>query len=368
MPKRWVPLALIGLGSNLGDRHAILNGAIAALGEAPGVIVRQVSSFHETEPVGGPPGQGMYLNAARRVETTLDPLALLHVLQEIEARFGRVRTVRWGERTLDLDLLLFDDRIIDDARVDGPASPNAYSAICPGAARRSCPGGRRPGHGPDVRGDSCRTERAGRADRIRPVADPCRVPRRAFIIRSRTMAATAAGLIRLAVLDSRWPKRTRKAKAAAKADDSGIKIVARNRRARHDYELMERVEAGMVLTGTEVKSLRNGKANLEDAYAEVDGSEIWLIGCDIPEYVQANRMNHVPKRPRKLLLHRREIAKLENKTSEKGITLVPLSIYFKKGMAKVELSLARGRKTFDKREALKKQDAKRDIDRAMRRR
>jgi SsrA-binding protein len=159
-----------------------------------------------------------------------------------------------------------------------------------------------------------------------------------------------------------------KAKTAGKAEDSGVKIVARNRRARHDYELMERVEAGIVLTGTEVKSLRNGRANLEDAYAEVDGSEVWLKGCDIPEYVQGNRENHLPKRTRKLLLHRREIAKLEAKTGEKGITLVPLSIYFKKGMAKVELSLARGRKTFDKREAIKKQDAKRDIDRAMRRR
>ena len=159
-----------------------------------------------------------------------------------------------------------------------------------------------------------------------------------------------------------------KAKAAAKPDDSGIKIVARNRRARHDYELLEKVEAGLVLTGTEVKSLRNGKANLEDAYAEVNDGEAWLVGCDIPEYVQGNRENHLPKRPRKLLLHKREIAKLDSRTTEKGITLIPLSIYFKKGMAKVELSLAKGRKTFDKREAIKKQDAKRDIDRAMRRR
>ena len=105
---------------------------------------------------------------------------------------------------------------------------------------------------------------------------------------------------------------------------------------------MERVEAGIVLTGTEVKSLRNGRANLEDAYAEVDGSEVWLKGCDIPEYVQGNRENHLPKRTRKLLLHRREIAKLEAKTGEKGITLVPLSIYFKKGLAKVEISLRAG--------------------------
>jgi SsrA-binding protein len=157
-------------------------------------------------------------------------------------------------------------------------------------------------------------------------------------------------------------------KGKATADDSGIKIVARNRKARHEYDLIEKVEAGIVLKGTEVKSLRNGKANLEDAYAEIDKDEIWLLGCDIPEYVQANRMNHVPKRPRKLLLHRREINKLATKSNEKGMTLVPLSIYFKKGMAKVELSVARGRKTYDKREAIKQQDAKRDMDRAMRRR
>ena len=114
-------------------------------------------------------------------------------------------------------------------------------------------------------------------------------------------------------------KEAEKAKPVAKkADDSGIKVVARNRRARHDFDLLEKVEAGIVLTGTEVKSLRNGKANLEDAYAEVDRGEVWLLGCDIPEYVQANRMNHVPKRPRKLLLHRREIDKLEIKSGEKG--------------------------------------------------
>ncbi len=108
MPSR----ALIGLGSNLGDRRATLEGAIAALGATPGVRVRRVSSFHQTDPVGGPPGQPAYLNAAAVLETTLDPFELLHVLRTIEARFGRVRTVRWGERTLDLDLLLFDDRII----------------------------------------------------------------------------------------------------------------------------------------------------------------------------------------------------------------------------------------------------------------
>jgi 2-amino-4-hydroxy-6-hydroxymethyldihydropteridine diphosphokinase len=106
-------IALIGLGSNLGDRPANLSGAIAALNLRSGVVVRQVSSFHETEPVGGPPGQAMFLNAVALLETNLEPLVLLGVLQEIETRFGRQRTVRWGERTLDLDLLLFDDRIID---------------------------------------------------------------------------------------------------------------------------------------------------------------------------------------------------------------------------------------------------------------
>lgn len=105
--------ALIALGSNLGDRRANLNGAIAALGQTPGVAVEKISSFHETEPVGGPPGQGMFLNAVAMLQTDLEPLALLGVLQDLEAQFGRKRTVRWGERTLDLDLLVFDDRILD---------------------------------------------------------------------------------------------------------------------------------------------------------------------------------------------------------------------------------------------------------------
>jgi SsrA-binding protein len=155
-------------------------------------------------------------------------------------------------------------------------------------------------------------------------------------------------------------------KAKGKADDESFKIVARNRRARHEFDLLESLEAGIVLTGTEVKSLRNGKASLEESYAGIDGREVWLYGCDIPEYLQANRMNHKPKRPRKLLLHRQEIDKLVAKASEKGLTIVPLKLYFKEGLAKVELSIARGRKLFDKREALKKQDARRDMDRALR--
>ena len=153
-----------------------------------------------------------------------------------------------------------------------------------------------------------------------------------------------------------------------KADDGSFKVVARNRRARHEYDLLETVEAGIVLTGTEVKSLRNGKASLEEAYAGIDRDEVWLYGCDIPEYLQANRMNHKPKRPRKLLLHRREIDKLIAKAAERGLTIVPLRIYFKDGIAKVEISVARGRKLYDKREALKKQDARRDMDRALNRR
>jgi SsrA-binding protein len=171
----------------------------------------------------------------------------------------------------------------------------------------------------------------------------------------------------MAKKDVAKPAAKAKAKGKERHDAEGVKVVARNRRARHDYDLLEKVEAGIVLTGTEVKSLRNGKANLEDAYAEITRGEVWLLGCDIPEYLQANRMNHVPKRPRKLLLHRREIDKLGTKSGERGLTLIPLSIYFKKGMAKVEISIAKGRKTFDKREAIKKQDAKRDIDRALRR-
>jgi SsrA-binding protein len=151
-----------------------------------------------------------------------------------------------------------------------------------------------------------------------------------------------------------------------KADGESIKTVARNRKARHEFDLMDSVEAGIVLTGTEVKSLRNGKASLEESYAGIENGEVWLHGCDIPEYLQANRMNHKPKRSRKLLLHRGEIDKLIVKASVRGLTIVPLKIYFKEGRAKVEICVARGRKTHDKREALKKQDAKRDIDRVLR--
>ncbi len=144
------------------------------------------------------------------------------------------------------------------------------------------------------------------------------------------------------------------------------KDVCRNRRAFHEYEVFDRLECGLVLTGTEVKSLRDGHANLEDAYARVEDGEVWLIGSDIPEYAMGNRMNHKPRRPRKLLLHRREIARFVGKASQRGFTLVPLRLYFKNGRAKVELAVCRGKQLHDKRETLKKKDADREIRRTMR--
>lgn len=144
-----------------------------------------------------------------------------------------------------------------------------------------------------------------------------------------------------------------------------VKDVCRNRRAFHEYEVLDRLECGLVLTGTEVKSLRDGHAMLEDAYAKVESGEVWLIGSEIPEYVFGNRMNHKPKRPRKLLLHRREIARFAGKASQKGFTLVPLRLYFKGGIAKVELAVCKGKQFHDKRESLKKKDADREIKRAM---
>ena len=122
-----------------------------------------------------------------------------------------------------------------------------------------------------------------------------------------------------------------------KKDDEDVKTICRNKRAFHEYEIFDTLECGIVLTGTEVKSLRDGSASLEDAYAKIDDGEVWLIGSDIPEYAMGNRMNHKPKRPRKLLLHRREIDKFAGKASQRGFTLVPLRMYFKDGRAKVEI-------------------------------
>jgi len=151
-----------------------------------------------------------------------------------------------------------------------------------------------------------------------------------------------------------------------KADaEEGLHMICRNRRAFHEYEISDRLECGIVLTGTEVKSLREASSSLEDAYAKLEKGEVWLIGSDIPEYSMGNRLNHKPKRPRKLLLHRREIAKFADKASQRGFTLVPLRMYFKDGRAKVEIGVARGKQLYDKRQDQKKSQAQREIRRAM---
>ncbi len=146
------------------------------------------------------------------------------------------------------------------------------------------------------------------------------------------------------------------------------RLIAQNRKARHNYDILDTLECGIVLVGSEVKSLRAGKVSLEEAYARLRNDEVWLLGCDIPEYTEANRFNHHPKRPRKLLLHKSEIRRFASQAAQKGLTLVPLKLYFKRGRAKVLLGLCRGRKMHDKREAIKRAEAQRDISRAMRRR
>lgn len=146
------------------------------------------------------------------------------------------------------------------------------------------------------------------------------------------------------------------------------KVVAENRKARHDYHIHDTFEAGIVLIGTEVKSLRGGKANLKDSYARIENCEVMLHNMHISPYEQGNRFNHEPLRSRKLLLHRYEIIKLVGKTQEKGYTLVPLKLFFTRGKAKVELGLATGKKSYDKRQDIAERDAKRDIERAMRER
>ena len=149
------------------------------------------------------------------------------------------------------------------------------------------------------------------------------------------------------------------------ARERGRKFVAQNRKARHDYHVEATYEAGLVLTGTEVKSLRAGRASLVDGYAEVRDGEVWLRNVHIPEYDQGTWTNHEPRRPRKLLMRRDEISRLIGKTREKGLTLVPLALYFSDGYAKVELALARGKKSYDKRHALAEKQARREADRAV---
>ncbi|NCV80819.1 MAG: SsrA-binding protein SmpB [Actinobacteria bacterium] len=148
--------------------------------------------------------------------------------------------------------------------------------------------------------------------------------------------------------------------------ERGQKLIANNKRARYDYFIDDVYEAGIVLSGTEVKALRQGKASINDAYATVDAGELWLENAYIPEFTQGSWTNHAPRRRRKLLLAKKEIARLAGKTKEIGFTLVPISLYFKDGYAKIEIGLARGKKDYDKRETLKEKDAKREINKAIR--
>ena len=163
-------------------------------------------------------------------------------------------------------------------------------------------------------------------------------------------------------------KKNRKSGKATGDENKNEKRIAENRKARRNFEVMDTLECGIALVGSEVKSLRNGKVSLDEAYGRVRGNEVWLIGCDIAECAQANVMNHDPRRARKLLLHRREIRKFAARAYERGLTLVPLKMYFKGGRAKVLMGVGRGRKLYDKREKLKKETINRDIARAMRNR
>jgi SsrA-binding protein len=156
--------------------------------------------------------------------------------------------------------------------------------------------------------------------------------------------------------------------AASSNRQAGRKIIAQNRKARHDYAIIETFEAGLVLTGTEVKSLRLGRASLVDGFATIDDGEVYLRNVHIPEYDQGSWTNHEPRRTRKLLLHRGEIQRLIGKTKESGLTLVPLSLYFSAGKAKVEIGLARGKRTYDKRQDMARRDADREVQRALGRR
>lgn len=151
------------------------------------------------------------------------------------------------------------------------------------------------------------------------------------------------------------------------AKEQGTQLIAQNRKARHNYSIEDHYEAGLVLTGTEVKSLREGRASLAESFVSIDqNGEIWLEGASIPEYLNGTWNNHAPKRKRKLLLHSAQIAKLSRQTEAKGYTIVPLSLYFKDGRVKIEIALARGRKEYDKRQALREEEDKREALRAMR--
>ncbi len=147
--------------------------------------------------------------------------------------------------------------------------------------------------------------------------------------------------------------------------ERGQQLIAQNKKARYDYHIEDTFEAGLVLTGTEVKSLRSGRASLVDGYAEIVDGEVWLHGAHIPEYLQGTWNNHAPRRKRKLLLNRHEIDKMERRVNERGLTLVPLKLYFKDGRAKVEIALAKGKKAYDKRQTIAKRDAEREATREL---
>jgi SsrA-binding protein len=153
-----------------------------------------------------------------------------------------------------------------------------------------------------------------------------------------------------------------------KSADPNTKTVATNRRAHHDFEILETFEAGLVLEGSEVKSLRDGKANLKDSFAQVKGGEVWLVGMYVAPYSFSRGGGHDPERTRKLLMHRREIDRIAGKLAEQGLTLVPLRLYLREGKAKIEIGLARGRRTVDKRQAIRVREQKREMERALRRR
>ncbi len=150
--------------------------------------------------------------------------------------------------------------------------------------------------------------------------------------------------------------------------ETGHKLIAQNRKARHDYTIEDTYEAGLVLTGTEVKSLRAGRASLVDGFADIDDGEIWLLNVHIPQYTQGTWTNHATRRKRKLLLNRTEIEKIEHRVTQRGLTIVPLSLYFKDGRAKVEIALAKGKKTYDKRHTLAEKQATREVQREIGRR
>lgn len=160
-------------------------------------------------------------------------------------------------------------------------------------------------------------------------------------------------------------KQKKQKKKKKTQEDPNSRVVCRNRKARHEYDLLEELECGVVLKGSEVKSVRNNKVSIEEAYARLKEGELWLVGSDIAEYPQANVMNHEPKRARKLLLHKRELRKFAESADQQGYTLIPTAVYFKNGIVKVSVAIARGKKLHDKREKLKQQSDRREMRSAM---